>query len=88
MGSNRKELVRRFEVAKQELEEYDAFFDKLKEGIIMYEHFMYDDTPVKLISWNRESGDLTVEYDTGEEKFTDTAAWWNYHFEVREDRVL
>jgi len=61
----REKLVKEVEEAEDRLKRYDDFFDGLEEGQTIYEELMFDSSPVKVLSWNKEKGMVFCEYSYG-----------------------
>lgn len=63
--SNRQQMIEDINIAESKLRKYDRWFDSLKVGQKIYEELMYDSSPVEVIMWNREIGEVLCEYKEG-----------------------
>ena len=70
--THRQELLKELKEAQDRLNEYDAFFDSLKEGQTIYEELTYDSSPVTVISWNKNKGTVLCKYTEGGGKVVNT----------------
>jgi hypothetical protein len=76
----RSKLVNDAQEAKLRLEKYDSFFDTLVNNEILYEQILYNDCPVKIIRWIRETGDIIIESSYNEES---VIKYWELTFSMK-----
>lgn len=60
--SSREQLIDNISEAESELRKYDRWFDTLKVGQTIYEILMFDYSPVIVISWDKNNGNVNCEY--------------------------
>lgn len=69
-------LEQKVERAQKELDQYNEWFDSLTVGMVIFENLAYDDSPVKVLGWDKHTGEVVVEYDSAGIKVTRSVPYW------------